>query len=1166
MSTRYNSPYVPSYLKSSVQDSKPVQLTYSDFDLSNTNIESFDSFKYDPLGYPLKSTQQLNLDWSKFENHCFFSSAEVKVNEAFNRIINSYPFDGTKKEVESFLDSLTGFEKWVFDQFPSWSGSLKFSGSSGNTPQDGTWISVEDKAGTLYPSLSKNNTGKVVINPDDETSLSIEALIFLPAMSNGTQVIFQKRSTAEDAFTLYLEANGSTTNANAVFSVTSGSYRNHVAAPLIKGQYNHICVIINKEDVKEHSLQFYRNESLVASSTEKVKFNKINVDDENFLIGSGSSFYNEDVLVVPNETFSGSLDEVRIFHSVRSPSIQKLYASKGIYSTPDLRLYYRFNEPSGSLSFNNSDSIDSIVLDSSGNSLHSNISNFSLDLRIDNSKDPMSLMVNERKEFKKVLFPAYADVSNLNLSLLNSASLYDESNPNIILKLIPQHYLLEGAFEDGFKEIEGNGGSPYTGEGIPGQGKRGSVQIILTFLYIWSKFFDELKTYIDAFSTLRTVGYDNNDTVPDNFLEDMVRSYGFFLPKFFSHATIEQFAEGQNIEGLTNIETPLKVIQTIILRRVLTNMPDIIRSKGTQHSIKSFLRTVGIDPDNSLRIREYGGPTIKQLKDSRETRVEPGAMVEFTGSSLLISKPLSGSRVEPGYPLPRGNFIIDNTGNAIGTDYRWDGLYTSGSWTFEGTFKFTNERSNLITDTNGQSLFRMIVTGSSPGSNPGLVANVVATKFSNYPREKSTVQAFVRPGMSNLSPLLHLALELEGDGLFDGDKWNVEFGCSRNDEISSNVSSSYYLRAAKTDQGEIRESYITSSYFLEQISSEGNIFRSGSTQYNVSGAYICIGENQSIPASALPPSYLFLNDKIAVLDPLARTTQFLGWASNFRFWSKSMSEDEWKEHVRNPKSVGVENPLINYNFVNKISGSYQKLRMDTLTKQQVKTASAAGDIELLDFSQNNMSMFGSGFISGSRVLKGDLFSYSYLSPTFDESSTSDKIRIRSFNSKKLVDENARSVVAPTYLSNNIFLEEEPQDDLRLSIEFSMVDSLDKDIINMFSSFNFIGDALGKPEMSFSPDYPDLENLRDVYFNRLSGKPDFKKFLEFYRWFDISISTFIEQLLPSKTLYKGTNYVVESHILERHKHQYKHFNNYLGERKTIEDSFLVQQIVGRIKKY
>ena len=237
-----------------------------------------------------------------------------------------------------------------------------------------------------------------------------------------------------------------------------------------------------------------------------------------------------------------------------------------------------------------------------------------------------------------------------------------------------------------------------------------------------------------------------------------------------------------------------------------------------------------------------------------------------------------------------------------------------------------------------------------------------------------------------------------------------------------------------------------------------------------------------------------------------------------------------------------------------------------MLKQPTRTADSLGKITFLDFSQNEKHMLGSGFVSGSKVLIGEFFNYSYLSPAFDEASTDDKVRIRSFFSPNLVKENPGAVDAPSYLSNNMFLQEEPQDDLRLSIEFSMVDSLDKDITSMFTSFEMLNDVLGSPELMFSPDYPDLENLRDVYFNRLSGKPDFRKFLDFYRWFDISISSFIEQLIPSKTLYKGTNFVVESHVLERHKNMYRHSNNYLGDRQTIEDSLLVQQIVGKLKKY
>lgn len=1170
MTTRSNSPYNPSFIKSSTSDAKPVQLSYQDAEMGETNHESLDSFKYDPLGYPLKNTQQLNVDWSKFENHTFFSSAEVKVNESFNKIINGYPFDGTKKDVEKFLDSLTGYEKWIFDNFPTWSGALHFSGTqvgeNSSSGTKGTWISVKDKSGVLYPDIAKNNTGVTVMNPGEDDSLSLETIISLPKKSNGIQTIFQKKSSSSMGFSAFVLSSTSQLSASIVFSVASGSYRNSVKTFIQKGVYNHICLTLNKSDFAEHTLQFYVNEKLASQSTRSVRFGRLDIDESDLLIGSGSSFYVDSGLVTPTQTFSGTLDEFRLFHSVRDVDMQVLHASRGLYATPDLKLYYRFNEPSGSLSPNKNSSMNSIVLDSSGNSLHAVINKFSARLRLDMSADENNILVNEKREHKIVLFPAYSDVLAFNSSLLETAKNYDQHNPNSIIKLIPKHYLLEGSSSEGLDSVEGSIGESYSasGDGMPGQGKMGSTQIILSFLYIWSKFFDELKLYADSFGNLRTVRYDLEDTIPDNFLEDLVREYGFTLPNFFNHATVEQFAEGNNIEGFDDTTIPLKKIQSILLRRALVNIPDVMRSKGTQHSIKSFLRSIGVDPNNSIKLREYGGPTTKQLTASREKRTEPAAMVDFISSSFVITPPLSSSRSEPGWPYPVGNWIVDTeTQHNRDTDNPGDGLLTSGSWNLSCVFKMPPQKKAQIIDESGyQSLFRLITTGSALAGQPALIANVIATQFVSHPEKASMLQAFIRPGMSTSSPLLTMNLKLKGEGLFDGEKWNVSLGCARNDEIDSNVSSSYYLRAAKLDDGDISEFYVTSSYFEEAPSGEGNVFRDLSTLYNASGSYITFGSNQVIPSSI---TYPFLNDTLNV-DDIGRTVDYEGWASNLRFWSKSMSIDAWKEHARNPMSAGVDDPRVNYNFVKNVSGSFEKLRLETFMKQTTRTADGSGIIKFPDYSSNLSDSTGTGYPSNYKAVVGDIFTYSHLSPGFDESATDDKIRIRSFESLDLLAENPWAVPAPSYLSESTLLAESPQDDLRLSLEFSMMDSLDRDIMTMFSSLDALGDIIGSPEMMFSPDYPDLENLRDVYFNRLSSKPDFRKFLEFYRWFDISISTFVEQLVPSKTHYKGTNYVVESHMLERHKYMYKHDKNYVGEKQIIQDSLLVQQIVGKFKKY
>ena len=55
------------------------------------------SFRYDPPGFAFKNTQQLNLDFSKFENHTFFNSARSKVHVTFDKILNRFPFDGTER-------------------------------------------------------------------------------------------------------------------------------------------------------------------------------------------------------------------------------------------------------------------------------------------------------------------------------------------------------------------------------------------------------------------------------------------------------------------------------------------------------------------------------------------------------------------------------------------------------------------------------------------------------------------------------------------------------------------------------------------------------------------------------------------------------------------------------------------------------------------------------------------------------------------------------------------------------------------------------------------------------------------------------------------------------------------------------------------------------------
>ena len=95
--------------------------------MSQSFLSPTASFTEDAPGSGLKSTQQIPVDWSKFENHTFFNSAEANVNSAFDTIINYYPFDGNRREIDKFNSDLTGFEKYIFSRFPKNLGYLNFS-------------------------------------------------------------------------------------------------------------------------------------------------------------------------------------------------------------------------------------------------------------------------------------------------------------------------------------------------------------------------------------------------------------------------------------------------------------------------------------------------------------------------------------------------------------------------------------------------------------------------------------------------------------------------------------------------------------------------------------------------------------------------------------------------------------------------------------------------------------------------------------------------------------------------------------------------------------------------------------------------------------------------------------------------------------------------------
>jgi hypothetical protein len=302
---------IPAFIRSSLEGNRAVRLTFGDVQSSNLTSAS-SSFAYDPYDVGIKSSQQYFVDWSAFENHTFFNSAQVKTNVAFDNIINYYPFDGTRQETEAFFEKLTGYEKWVLDGFPTFKGELQFSGTRygiDQTTSKGTYITVNDYAGGLFPDLSKTKTGEKAIDPNTG-SLSIECNIYVPRLENHWQIICQKRYDSTHGLSLFLSYSAAaTTNALLYFGVVSGSTSLMTSCSLEKNSFKHICATYDGESTDKKVI-LYKDGDLRSSSSTTYAFGDLGIKSAQFMIGSGSAMTFNGTSYLPVTTF------VRLEHPV----------------------------------------------------------------------------------------------------------------------------------------------------------------------------------------------------------------------------------------------------------------------------------------------------------------------------------------------------------------------------------------------------------------------------------------------------------------------------------------------------------------------------------------------------------------------------------------------------------------------------------------------------------------------------------------------------------------------------------------------------------------------------------------------------------------------------------------------------------------------------------
>ena len=180
-----------------------------------------------------------------------------------------------------------------------------------------------------------------------------------------------------------------------------------------------------------------------------------------------------------------------------------------------------------------------------------------------------------------------AQVENWLTGLLESASIYDNTNPYSLQKLVPQHIQEQDS------------------------------DIVNSFIDMLGHFFDIQYEYISQFTTR----FDRQEKITDGFAKELVYNIAQNLGVDFSNGLNFQdlWSYTLGLDSSGSYDNTLKLSgqdrTRELWKRIINNLPYLLKTKGTERGIRALINCFGI-PSTILRVKEFSGPEIDFDKTS----------------------------------------------------------------------------------------------------------------------------------------------------------------------------------------------------------------------------------------------------------------------------------------------------------------------------------------------------------------------------------------------------------------------------------------------------------------------------------------------------------------------------------------------------------------------
>ena len=1035
------------------------------------------------------------IDYSDPQTFAKYGSAEMYYKSAFERIVDFYPYDGSDAEYNEFYNKSLDIEKYIFNNlYPRTTGYVNFSNSYISLKGGPHTISSATTKGLFKDPESSQRETANIYDTDIYTTEGLPANYGDGTRESNLKCDFQKGVTVE--FWLKNHELG-TGEKRAIFHLTNSSGGDEFTLYLSDSAGS----------------PFYT--TLTASSTAVFGEEQIGSTPDTSSIEDWNhyavSFKSASAGITTKFYLNGVLDQTKILGSAGVNTLTQTetlaYIGSGSHAQTHLHL-------SGAMDEFRFWKVERTAQDIGRNwfgqvrgGSNTDISNTTLGVYykfnegITGVEATDKIVLDYSGRISNGAFTGYTtNTRNTGSAIVSASAATSEYLDPIIYATHPRVSSLKADLISRGSTYDSNNNASI-GSMMPSwvidEHEDRENNNFKFLMHIVGAYFDKVRLQISALPDFKSPVYTSSSFKALPFAEHLPASLGLETPQLFVDADVlERFLNRSETE---NYKFDLNDTKNLIYLNLYNNLTYLFKSKGTHKAVRNVLRAFNID-DKLVRFNTYANNFVYDLENNlRQTTVYDSA-ANFNHAGHLGA-------------------VVYSTASANSTQLGY--ISSSNDTKYENRYGLTLETDVIFPkfirsiDTFDRNFITASLFGIHSASSDASSTNIFNPSIYVFAEREQTYSKNVRFRLSS-SLLSSTIASTNFLGVYNDQPWNLSvrlrpdvFGLTGS--VAGVSGSNYILEFTGYNHllGEIRDSFtVTASVdnaAAQSLLSSPKRLYVGAQRQNVTGSTVI--------------------NKTDVL------------ISAVRLWSKNLDDDTLKQHAYDFENYGIKDA--NKHLSPLDSDNSKTLNSHTLVLNYdfsgITTSDSSGEFIVNDISSGsveNRTKFGK---------LGEISSYLYPAKGIHFGASSTKAVIKKemnlhqfTDPEKVIGDNLVQVRTD---DDKLFDTLDTIPNYHYLLEKSMYGAISEEMLNFFAGVADFHNLIGHPVHQYRMTYKGLEKLREIFFRRVSEVSEVEKFVDYYKWFDDSVSQIIGQLVPASADYTADILnTVESHVLERNKYQ------------------------------